>query len=338
MRLIMSAWVACRRLLLFLILISYWPVRATAQTPVEKLRLAYSAIGGSQASFWIPYEAGIFRKHGLDVELLYVAGGGRAAQVVQSGEVPIGLFTGGAAINSNLAGGDLVVIASSMNVMTFVVMARPEIKRVEDLKGKKVGISRFGSATDFGLRYAEEHWPVKRQRDFAVIQMGGVSDVYGALRAGALDAGVTNAELAILARREGYRELVDIAKMGINFPTSSVVTTRSFIKRNEDTVRKFVRGFVEGVHFGKTQRAPAISIMKKYLRSSDAAMFDELYEMYIVRNIPRIPRPSPEALKTVLDQMAETDPRIVNLKPEQFMDARFFQELDKEGFIQRLWK
>ncbi len=326
---------SCRFLFISLAIFA-WP--AYGQTPLEKLRLAYSAIGGSQASFWIPYEAGIFRRHGLDVELLYVAGGGRAAQVVQSGEVPIGLFTGGAVINSNLAGGDLVVIGSSMNVMTFVVMARPEIKRVEELKGKRVGISRFGSATDFGLRYAEEQWPVKRQRDFAVIQMGGVSDVYGALRAGALDAGVINAELAILARREGYRELIDIAKMGINFPTSSVVTTRSYIKRNENTVQKFVRGFVEGVHFGKTQRAPAISIMKKYLRSSDAAMFDELYEMYIVRNIPRIPRPAPEALKTVLDQMAETDPRVANLKPEQFIDARFFQELEKEGFIQRLWK
>jgi NitT/TauT family transport system substrate-binding protein len=332
----MSRLIASCCFLLISFVISAWP--AYGQTPLEKLRLVYSAIGGSQASFWIPYEAGIFRKHGLDVELLYVAGGGRAAQVVQSGEVPIGLFTGGAVINSNLAGGDLVVIGSSMNVMTFVVMARPEIRRVEDLKGKRVGISRFGSATDFGLRYAEEQWPVKRQRDFAVIQMGGVSDVYGALRAGALDAGVTNAELAILARREGYRELVDIAKMGINFPTSSVVTTRSFIKRNENTVRKFVRGFVEGVHFGKTQRAPSINVMKKYLRSSDAAMFDELYEMYIVRNIPRIPRPSPEALKTVLDQMAETDPRVVNLRPEQFMDARFFQELEKEGFIQKLWK
>ena len=236
---------------------------ADAQAPLEKIRLAYSAIGGSQASFWIPYEAGIFRKHGLDVELLYVAGGGRAAQVVQSGEVPIGVFTGGAVINANLAGGDLVVIASSMNVMTFVVMARPEIKRPEDLKGKKLGVSRFGSATDFGLRYVEEKWPVKRQRDFAVIQVGGVSDVYNALRAGALDAAVINAELAILARREGFRELADIAKMGINFPTSSVITTRSFIKRNENMVRKFMRGFVEGVHFAKTQRGPAIKIMQK---------------------------------------------------------------------------
>jgi NitT/TauT family transport system substrate-binding protein len=331
-----------RRLIFILTVLSFWQLthasKSDAQAPLEKLRLTYSAVGGSQASFWVPYEAGIFRKYGLDVELLYVAGGGRAAQVVQSGEVPIGVFTGGAVINSNLAGGDLVVIASSMNVMTFVVMARPEIRRVEDLKGKKIGVSRFGSATDFGLRYVEEQWPIKRQRDFTVLQMGGVTDVYNALRAGVLDAAVINAELAIIGRKEGFRELADIAKMGINFPTSSVITTRSYIKRNENTVRKFIHGFVEGVHYGKTQRGPTIKIMQKYLRSSDAAMFNELYDMYIVQNIPRIPRPSPESLKTVLDQMAETDPRVANLKPEQFIDARFFAELEKEGFIQKLWK
>jgi NitT/TauT family transport system substrate-binding protein len=311
---------------------------AAAQAPLEKLRLTYSAIGGSQASVWVPYEAGIFRKHGLDVELLYVGGGGRAAQVVQSGEVPIGIFTGGAAVNAHLAGGDLVVIASSMNAMTFVVMARPEIKRVEELKGKRVGVSRFGSATDFGLRYAEEKWPVKRQKDFTVLQMGGVTDVYNALRAGTLDAAVINAELAILGRREGFRELEDISKLGISFPTSSIITTRSYIKRNENTVRKFVRAFVEGVHYAKTQRAATINVMRKYLRSSDTSMFDELYELYILRNIPNVPRPSLESLKTVLDQMRETEPRVANLKPEQFIDARFFQELDKEGFIQKLWK
>jgi NitT/TauT family transport system substrate-binding protein len=285
----------------------------------------------------MPYEAGIFRKHGLDVELLYVAGGGRAAQVVQSGEVPIGIFTGGAVVNAALAGGDLVAIASSMNVMTFVVMARPEIRRVEDLKGKKVGVSRFGSATDFGLRYAEERWPVKRQKDFAVIQVGGVSDVFAALKSGALDAAVINVELAILARREGLRELADIAKLGINFPTSSIVTSRSFIKRNENTVRKFVRGFVEGVHYGKTHREFGVQVLKKYLRNDDTVMVNDLYDIYVQQNIPRVPRPSPEALKTAIDQVAETDPRAKNLRPEQLIDARFFQELDKEGFIQKLW-
>jgi NitT/TauT family transport system substrate-binding protein len=312
--------------------------QAAAQSPLEKLRVTYSAIGGSQSSVWMPYEAGIFRKHGLDVELLYVAGGGRAGQVVQSGEVPIGVFTGGAVVNANLAGGDLVMIASSMNVMTFVVMARPEIRRVEDLKGKKVGVSRFGSATDFGLRYAEERWPVKRQKDFAVIQVGGVSDVFNALKSGALDAAVINVELAILARREGMKELADIAKLGISFPTSSIVTTRSFIKRNENTVRKFVRGFVEGVHYGKTHPDFGIRVLKKYLRNDDSGVLNDLYDIYVQQNIPQVPRPSPEAMKTAIDQVAETDPRAKNLRPEQLIDARFFQEMDKDGFIQRLWR
>ncbi len=214
-----------------------------AQSAPEKLRVTYSAIGGSQAAVWIPYEAGIFRKHGLDVELLYVGGGGRAAQVVQSGEVPIGLFTGGAVINSNLAGGDLVVIGSSMNVMTFSVIARPEVRRIEDLKGKRIGISRFGSATDFGLRYAEGQWPLKRQRDFAVIQAGGMPDLLNALRSGALEAAVLNVELTIVARKEGFKELANLAKMGLSFPTSSVGTTRSYIKRNENTVSRRIPGW-----------------------------------------------------------------------------------------------
>ena len=191
---------SCLNFLIFMLteLIGFGPRAGLARAqPLEKLALTDSAIWRDRRRLWVPYEAGLFRKYGLEVELLYVAGGGRAAQVVQSGEVPIGVFTGGAVINSNLAGGDLTVIASSMNVMTFVVMARPDIRRVEDLKGKKIGVSRFGSATDFGLRYVEQQWPVKRQRDFAVLQMGGVSDVYNALRAGVFDAAVINAELGL---------------------------------------------------------------------------------------------------------------------------------------------
>lgn len=309
-----------------------------AQSGLEKLRVAYSAIGGSQAAVWIPYEAGIFRKYGLDIELLYIGGGGRAAQVIQSGEVPIGLFTGGAVINSNLAGGDLVVIGSSMNVMTFSVVARPEIRTVEDLKGKKVGITRFGSASDFGLKYAEGKWPVKRQRDFAVIQTGGMPEQLTALRTGVLEAAVLNVELTIMARKEGFKELADLAKIGLSFPTSSLGTTRSYIKRNENTVRKFIRGFVDGVHYAKTQRAFGVQILKKYLRNNDNAFVNDLYDLYILQNVPQIPRPSAEALKTVLEQMAETDSRVTNLRPEQFIDAHFFQELEKEGFVQKLWK
>jgi ABC-type nitrate/sulfonate/bicarbonate transport system substrate-binding protein len=168
--------------------------------------------------------------------------------------------------------------------------------------------------------------------------MGGVTDILAALRTGGIDAGVINAELAILARRDGFRDVADISKMGLSFPTSSIVTTRSYIKRSENTVRKFVRAYADGVHFSKTQRGFSVQVMSKYMRNNDFALVNDLYELYLIQNMLRIPRPAPEAIKTVLDQIAETDPRAANLRPEQFIDSRFFQEMEKDGFLQRLWK
>jgi NitT/TauT family transport system substrate-binding protein len=314
------------------------PSEAQVKPTLEKIRVLYSAIGGSQASVWIPYEAGIFRRHGLDVELRYVAGGGRAAQVVQSGEVPIGVFTGGAVVNSNLAGGDLAIVANTMNVIPFFLVSRPDIRQIEDLKGKRIGITRFGSSTDFALRYAEGRWPLKRGRDFTVIQMGGQPETIAALRSHALDAAMLNTEFTILARKEGFTELADIAALGLTFPTSAIVTTRSFIRRNENAVKKFLRGYVEGIHFAKTQRAFSIEVFRKFLKNNDRPFLNAVYDLYVLRYIPKIPYPSPEAMKTVLAQMAETDPRAAAVQPEYFIEPRFFQELEKEGFIQRLWK
>ncbi len=321
-----------------LLLLTAQSSSAQPKPSLEKMRFIYSAVGGSQSSIWIPHEAGIFKKHGLDTELLYVGGGGRAAQVVQSGEVPMGVFTGGAVVNADLAGGDLVVVASTMNVITFFLVARPEIKQIEDLKGKRIGITRFGSATDFALSYGEGKWPIKRGRDFAVMQMGGMPEMMQGLKSGALDAATLNVEFTLLARKENFRELIDMSALGLNFPTSAIVTTRSFIKRNENTVRKFVRGFVEGVHYAKTQRAFSVDVFKKYLRNDDREYLNAIYDLYILRYVPKIPYPSPEAMKTVLDQMAATDSRAAAAKPEQFIDARFFQELEREGFIQKLWQ
>jgi len=311
---------------------------AQAKPALEKMRFVYSAIGGSQSSVWIPHEAGIFRKHGLDIELLYVGGGGRAAQVVQSGEVPMGIFTGGAVVNSNLAGGDLVVVATGMNAITFFLIARPEIRGIEELKGKKVGITRFGSATDFALSYSEQKWPIKRGRDFTVVQMGGMPEMLQGLKSGALDAATLNPEFAILGRKEGLKELVDMSTLGLSFPTSAIATTRSFIKRNENAVGKFVRAFVEGNHFAKTQRAFSVDVFRKYYKNDDRDYLNGIYDRYVLHYLPKVPYPSPEAIKVVLDQMAEKDPKAAAAKPEQFIDNRFFQELEREGFIQRLWQ
>jgi NitT/TauT family transport system substrate-binding protein len=310
---------------------------AQGDAALEKMRVLYSA-GGSHNSVWIPYEAGIFRKHGLDVELLFVAGGSTTAQVVQSGQAPIGIFTGSAVVSSGLAGGDLVAVAGVMNVIPFFVMGRPEIARVEDLKGKKVGITRFGSASDFALRYTEEKWPVKRARDFAVIQNGSMPANLLALKSGAADAAMLSTEFAALIRRDGFRELADVASLGLHFPTSAIITTRSFLKRNENAVRKFLRGFVEGIHYAKTHREFSIDILRKYLKNEDRQLLNVLYDLYVMKYVPRVPRPTPEPFKTVLAQIAETDPKAASAKPESFIEPRFIQDLEKEGFIQRLWQ
>lgn len=314
------------------------PVSAQNKSGLQKVRAVFSAIGSSQSSLWVPYEAGIFRKHGLDVELLYVAGGSRGAQVVVAGEAPIAMFNGASVISANLAGGDLVNIASGMNVIPFFLVVGPGYKTVEELKGKKVGITRFGSATDYALRYAAETWSIKPDRDFAVIQLGGQPEMITALRSGAVQAAMLNAEFTILARREGYSELVDAAALGIAFPTSGLNTSRSFIRDRRNTVLRFVRAYVEGIHYSHAHRSFTIGVLGKYLKNNDKPFLEAVYDLYVGQYIPKIPHPSTEAMHTALDQLAERDPKARSARAEQFIDASFMQELDKEGFIKRLWR
>jgi NitT/TauT family transport system substrate-binding protein len=311
---------------------------AQVRAAPEKVRLTFSAIGSSQSPLWIGHEAGIFRKHGLDAELLYVGGGSRAAQVVVSGEVPIAMFTGASVISANLAGGDLVNVASGMNVLPFFLVVGPGVRQVEQLKGKKVAVTRFGSATDYALRYAAEKWPVKPDRDFAVLQIGGQPEMIAALKTGAIDGAMLNAEFTVIARREGFRDLADVSTLGISFPTSALNTSRSFIRSRRDTVLRVVRAYTDSIHYGKTQKKFTVGVLGKYLKNQDVPFLEAVYDLYVGQYIPKIPHPSLEAIKVALDQIGEKDPRARGMRAEQFVDTSFMQELEKEGFIAQLWK
>ena len=314
------------------------PYRAHAQvrSTSDRIRVVYSAIGSSQSPLWIAHEAGLFKKHGLDAEILYVAGGSRAAQVILSGDAPIAMFNGSSVISANLAGADLVSIASGMNVLPFFLVTGPGIKQVEELKGKKVAITRFASATDFALRFAAEKWPVKPERDFAVIQLGGQPEMMAALKSGAVQGAMLNAEFAILARREGYRDLVDVSSLGLVFPGSAVNTSRSFIKSRRDTVLRIMRAYTESVHLGRTNKSFGVTVLGKYLKNQNVPFLHAVHELYLGRYIPWPPYPSVEATKRALDDVAERDPRARGMSAEQFIDASLMQELDKEGFIKQL--
>jgi len=315
-------------------------IRAEAQVRAapEKLRIAYSAIGSSQSPLWIAHEAGIFKKHGLDVEMVYLGGGSRAAQVVVSGEVPIAMFTGASVISANLAGGDLVNVASGMNVMPFFLVVTPAVRQIEDLKGKKVAVTRFASATDYALRYAAERWPVKPDRDFTVLQIGGQPEMIGGLKSGAIQGAMLNAEFTVIARREGFRDLADVSALGIPFPTSALNTSRAFIRNRRDTVLRVVRAYADSIHYGKTQKKFTVGVLGKYLKNQDVPFLEAVYDLYLGQYVPKVPHPSAEAMKVALDQIGERDPRARSMRAEQFIDASLMQDLDKEGFIKQLWK
>lgn len=337
----MAYWITRVRIFCLAMVIGAVGVRAAGaqvRTAPERLRVVYSAIGSSQSPLWIAHEAGIFKKHGLDVELLYAAGGSRAAQVILAGEAPVAMFNGSSVISADLAGADLVNIASGMNVLPFLLVVSPSVKQIEDLKGKKVAITRFASATDFALRFAAEKWPVKPDKDFAVLQLNGQPEMMAALKSGAVQGAMLNAEFTILARREGFRDLVDVAAMGLTFPGSGLNTSRSFIRNRRDTVLRLLRAYVDSVHYGITQKKFAIGVLGRYLKSQDVPFLEAVQEMYLGRYIPKIPFPSVEAMKRALDDVAERDPRARTARPEQFIDASLFQELEKEGFIKHLWR
>ncbi len=322
------------------ILLTLWiSSSALAQArAAEKVRVVYSAIGSSQSPLWIAHEAGIFKKHGLDVELLYIGGGSRAAQVVVSGEVPIAMFTGASVISANLAGGDLVTVASGMNVMPFFLVVPPSVRQIEDLKGKKVAVTRFASATDYALRYAAERWPVKPDRDFTVLQIGGQPEMIGGLKSGAIQGAMLNAEFTVIARREGFRDLADVSALGISFPTSALNTSRAFIRNRRDTALRVVRAYADSIHYGKTQKKFTVGVLGKYLKNQDVPFLEAVYDLYLGHYIPKIPYPSVEAMKTALDDIAARDPRAHGFRAEQFIDASLMQDLEKEGFIKQLWK
>jgi NitT/TauT family transport system substrate-binding protein len=311
---------------------------AQVRSRPDKLRVVYSAIGSSQSPLWIAHEAGLFKKHGLDVELLYVAGGSRAAQVILSGEVPVAMFNGASVISANLAGAELVNIASGMNVLPFYLVAGPGVKQIEELKGKKIAITRLASATDYALRFAAEKWPVKPDKDFTVLQLGGQPEMMAALKSGAVQGAMLNAEFTILARREGYRDLADVAAMGLTFPGSGLNTSRTFIRNQRDAVLRILRAYTDAVHYGRTQKRFSIGVLGKYLKNQDVPFLEAVHEMYLGNYIPKVPYPSVDAMKRALDDIAQRDARAGAARPEQFIDASLMQELDKEGFIKRLWR
>lgn len=318
-----------------LIFATIWPATLLAQTP--KLKVAYPTTIGAMSVLWVTKEARLFEKNGLAVELIYIAGSTTVAQAMLAKEIPISEIAIPAVIQANLGGADMVMLAGPNTKPGQKIMARPEIKSPELLKGKKVGISRFGTSDDFLLRYALTQWNLRPDRDVAIIQLGGAPEILAGLSAGTVDAGLLSSPLHLRAAKLGSVLLADLSSIGIDYQGAGLVTTRSFVRDNPDTIRRYVRAYVEGLHRFKTDKAFSLKVLAKYTRINEPEILEETYQHYALRVMPKIPYPTMKGIQTVLDEIGTRIPKAKTLQPANFIDVTFLKELEQSGFIKNLY-
>ena len=303
-----------------------------------RLRVAYPTLTASYAVAWIAKEAQIFKKHGLDVELLFIQSSPILVAAMLAGNAPIGLTSGAPAVSSNLSGSDLVLIASLSNVSGIAyLVTSSKITSPAQLKGKIIGIDRLGGTGDFILRRTLRKLAIDPDRDVTIRQVGQSPVRLAALQAGSIDATTITVEDKLAAEKFGLNILIDIPKLGIEVLSSGVVTTRSFIKKEDETVRRFMRSIVEGIHYYRAHKVRSIEIMSQYMKVTDPRLIEIGYD-FNSQTYRQKPYPFIQGIQLVLEQLAQTNPAAKTAEPERFTDGRFVKELDASGFIDRLSK
>jgi NitT/TauT family transport system substrate-binding protein len=311
-----------------------WSLAARAQT---RLKVAYPTTVGSMAVLWVAKEARLFDKHGLDVELIYVAGSSKVVQAMLAKEVPFAEIAIPAVIQANAAGADLVMLAGPNHKPGQKIMVKPEIQRPEDLKGRKLGVTRFGTSDDFLLRYILGQWGLQPDREVALIQMGGSQETLAGLGSRAIDGGMLSSPLHLRAAKLGFSLLADLSAAGVDYQGAGVVNTRSYVRDNPDITRRYLRAYVESLHRLKTDKNFAIKVIGKYSRISEQDALEETYQHYAVKVMPKVPYPTMKGIQMVLDEIGARTPKVKNLPPSSFVDVTFLRELEKSGFIKNLY-
>jgi NitT/TauT family transport system substrate-binding protein len=302
----------------------------------QSIKLAYAALNAGQVAPWMAKDAGYFSKYGIDAELIYIPAVA-ATQALIAGEIQLAQVTGVSTAGAILAGADVRIIASVQDKLAGTIYARPEIKSPEQLKGKKLGISRFGALSDTAVGLFLNRYGLKRGTDVAIVQLGGLPEIITALEKGAIQAGFANPPQTTRARRLGMRELFDLNTLDIELQQTCVTVTTKYLRERRPVVKSFVQAYAEGLHRFVTDRDLSIQVLKKYLRVDEKELLDDAYAFYSKR-FQKIPYPTLKGIKFIIDEMAEKQPQAKKATPESFVDLSVLQELDQGGFFKQLWQ
>jgi NitT/TauT family transport system substrate-binding protein len=303
----------------------------------DRLAIGYSSASGVFAGLWVAQEGRLFEKYDIESRLVLIASGSLMVQAMLGGDLPVAGAAGSAAVDASLGGADVVMFGSMVKVPAFYIMALPEIKTIDDLRGKSVGVTRFGSSTDFTMRYILRKQGLDPGRDVTLIQTGDLFAAAAMLRTRAIVAAPFSSPANLRAEEAGAKVLMNMGKAGVYFPHDAFMARRSFINTNEDLTRRFLKAYGEGVYRLFTDRELSRRAIANYGRAIDAKTNDAVYQ-YAVDYVDKIPYNTREGVQEVLNQIAPRNPKAKTAKPEEFYDDRFVKELDSQGFYKQLWK
>jgi NitT/TauT family transport system substrate-binding protein len=311
-----------------------WPAQAK---PATKVVVGYGSTDGGVAVLGFAKETRLFEKRGLDVVLVGMGTGSVSLRALIAKDLQISSLSGSGLVQAALQGTDTVLIAALINGFVFKIFAAPEIATPAQLKGKKLGVSRYGATSDFAVRLALKKWGLNPERDVNILQIGTSQDTVRAMQSKMLDAGVLSGTSSLIARRAGFRELGDLAELGLEYPTSAIGTTKSYLQKNEASAKEFMLAYIEAVHDFKRNKETALAVLKKYTRNDDREVLEDAYDTVASKYQP-LPVPTIEGIRTILTELSSTVPAARNADPEQFVSYKIAREIEASGFVKRLYE
>lgn len=308
-----------------------------AGLPADKLLGIHSARVMSQSMPWIAEEAGLFRKYDLEFPLVYIGSSPLATAAMLGGDGEL-LQDGGLGIVRAYVQGntELVCIGAQKNILTQSILAKPLFKKLEDLRGKKVGVTRIGSTTHYFATEAFRKIGMEAGRDYTVIQTGGAPEMLAALSTGAIEAGTLAPPLDAQAIAQGFHYVVYGPDLRIPQVAVGFMTRRSTLAKRPQVLGRFMRALAEAAKILHTDKEFTFKVLSKQLRVTDRKTLEAGYNAEIKVLEPRLTI-RPEAFQAILDDVAQTDPRAKKIKPEELIDRRFLDEMTKSGFFDKLW-
>jgi NitT/TauT family transport system substrate-binding protein len=302
----------------------------------DKLRVGLGSISLQSGLVHIAKDRGLFAKHGLAVESVYIPGGSTNVQVLVSGSLDLSQLSGAPGVAANLEGADLVYVLGLLDKLNYQLATRPEIRNVEQLKGKKFGVSRFGSSADFGMRALLKRLGVDPIKEATILQIGDEPARIAAITSGNIDGTVVNAPFGMEAERLKLNVIADSVKMNIPFFNTGILGSKRYLDAQETKLLNFLRAYLEAIKVLKTEREYSVKALAQFTRVQNMKAIQEGYD-YFVNQLQNVPYPSVEAMQAVVAQIAETNAKARGIDAKSYVSDRYLRRLEQEGFVRKIW-